>query len=240
MKNWLKIARGEVGVAEIVGVDHNDRVLEYHSVTTLRATSDEVPWCASFVSWVMEQAGLPSQRSARARDWETYGQKLDTPLMGCIVVFWRKSRSSGSGHVGFYMGKDRLGRILVLGGNQSNEVNISAYDPDQLLGYRWPEGVPLDFLAPPRPPRRLIDTGTGKGGFLGLAGSLAAGVTGVGAAITENADTAIDVATNPAVQQAAGAWPWAAVVLSVVVAAAAVALLFKKVEAEKRAAEEAE
>lgn len=60
-----------------------------------------------------------------------------------MVVFWRGSRGGWLGHVGFYAGRDAQGRILVLGGDQGNAVSVRPYSADQLLGYRWPEEVPL-------------------------------------------------------------------------------------------------
>ncbi len=44
---------------------------------------------------------------------------------------------SACGHVAFF-DEQRNARIFVLGGNQSNQVNITSYPGDRLLGYRWP------------------------------------------------------------------------------------------------------
>lgn len=142
---WLALAEAEIGVKEIAGDRDNPRIVEYQQATTLRATDDETPWCASYVAWVLEQAGIPSTRSARARSYEEWGTRLDGPVPGCIVVFWRgKKRSDPQGHVGFYVGGDPSGgRIAVLGGNQSDSVRISTYKTDRLIGYYWPEGISL-------------------------------------------------------------------------------------------------
>lgn len=131
--NWLDIARGEIGTLE-KSVGENKRIIEYHMVTTLKASTDEVPWCSSFVCWCLEKAGVESTRSAWARSFLNWGAKLDKPRSGCIVVF---TRGTNSGHVGFYIGETKT-TIKVLGGNQSNAVNISVYSKDRLLGYRWP------------------------------------------------------------------------------------------------------
>ena len=50
--------------------------------------------------------------------------KLNNPAYGCIVVFSR----AGGGHVGFLVGKDKQGNLMILGGNQSNAVNIKPFD----------------------------------------------------------------------------------------------------------------
>ena len=44
----------------------------------------------------------------------SWGEKLDRPVLGCVVVFTR----DGGGHVGFVVGKSTSGNLLVLGGNQ--------------------------------------------------------------------------------------------------------------------------
>ena len=41
---WFDIARDELGTDEIPGPVHNERILEYHSTTTLNASDDETPW----------------------------------------------------------------------------------------------------------------------------------------------------------------------------------------------------
>ena len=56
----------------------------------------------------------------------------------------------GGGHVGFAVGKDTAGRLLVLGGNQGNAVSIAAFDVARAIGYRWPAGVPRMPCAMPR------------------------------------------------------------------------------------------
>lgn len=136
--NWLHIAYEELGVMEIPGRRNERRIIEYHASTSLKASEDSVPWCSSFVCWVMEQAGYPSTRNARARSWLEYGVEIPKPIPGCIVVFWRKSPDSRSGHVAFYVGDDG-DKIKVLGGNQSNQVKVSSYPKERVLGYFLPE-----------------------------------------------------------------------------------------------------
>lgn len=132
---WLDIAKAELGVKEIPGKKHNERILEYHKATSLESTEDEVPWCSSFVSWCLEKAGVPSTRNAWARSYLAWGRKIETPVVGCIVVF---SRGQASGHVAFYLGESDS-QIKVLGGNQSNQVSIEYYPKSRLLGYRLPK-----------------------------------------------------------------------------------------------------
>jgi len=143
---WLTIAQGELGQTEIAGAENNPRIIEYHATTTYKATNDETPWCASYVAWCLEQAGIKSTRSARARSYESWGQPIYDHRKvppGAIVVFWRgANRSVGSGHVGFYVGGDpSSGKIALLGGNQGDQVKVGTYRTDKLICYRWPTGV---------------------------------------------------------------------------------------------------
>lgn len=133
---WLDTALRELGTAEIPGPASNPRVIEYHKSTTLKATDDAVPWCSAFACWCMEETGIRSPRSARARDWLTWGVELKEPLHGCIVVLKRGSNPA-QGHVGFYLASSSI-RVLVLGGNQGDRVCKVWFPMDRVLGYRWP------------------------------------------------------------------------------------------------------
>lgn len=128
---FYNTAKGEMGINEFPGKKHNKRVLEYHDTTSLDAPDDETPWCSSFVNWVVRKCGLKGTNSAAAKSWMKWGKELKKPVKGCIVVFSRK----GGNHVAFYDHED-ANYIYVLGGNQSNSVNISAYAKSRLLGYR--------------------------------------------------------------------------------------------------------
>lgn len=136
LERVFRIAQEEIGVTEIVGGKHNPRILDYHS-TTGRFSDDETSWCGSFVSWCLKKAGLDTlgPEGAGARNWLKYGTPLTTPKRGCIVVFWRESRTSWKGHVAFYSHETST-HIYVLGGNQGNTVKISAYAKSRFLGYR--------------------------------------------------------------------------------------------------------
>ncbi|HSE35863.1 MAG TPA: TIGR02594 family protein [Blastocatellia bacterium] len=133
---WLEIAAREIGVEEVPGPGDNPRVIEYHQATTLKATDDSVAWCSSFVNWCMKQAGIQGTRSAAARSWLNWGKKLDSPRNGCVVVL-KRGNNPNNGHVAFYVG-DGSGDIRLLGGNQSDQVKVSAFPKTMVLSYRWP------------------------------------------------------------------------------------------------------
>lgn len=131
----MSIAKKEIGVREVPGKGKtNERIEEYHQSTTLKATEDEVPWCASFVGWVLKQAGIKGTGSAAAKSYATFGKKGKGEV-GDIVVFTRK----GGGHVAFLAKpfnplKDT--KVYVLGGNQGNAVTYKNYDAKNLIAIR--------------------------------------------------------------------------------------------------------
>lgn len=151
LPDWMTIAAGEWGrgVIEIAGIQANPRILVYLACTGLKNTkyalSDETAWCAAFASWVMMKAGRRSPRTAAARDWLKWGQPLQLPKPGCIVVFDRSDpRNPNAAHVGFWTGNETSTTLDVLGGNQRNRVCVAPYEKRSVLGYRWPiiiEGV---------------------------------------------------------------------------------------------------
>jgi len=130
---YMRIAAGEYGVSEIAGARHNPRIIEYHSATSLEATTDEVPWCSSFVNWVMAYAALPHTRSAMARSWLKWGVESATPKVNDIAVLSRGAPPSG--HVGFIVHITPSG-VYLLGGNQNNRVNVTRYPISRLLQAR--------------------------------------------------------------------------------------------------------
>lgn len=144
---WIKVARSYLGTKEIKGARHNlDIVKFFERSGSAWFKDDETPWCGAFVGSCMVEAGyntLHGGQAARARAWEEYGKGLSSPAFGCIVTFWRGSKDSGSGHVGFVVGKSTDDRLMVLGGNQSDEVNIRPFDRSRVTSYRWPEHGPM-------------------------------------------------------------------------------------------------
>lgn len=142
---WLRYAYGEIGTTEIKGPRHNPRVVEYQSVTALKADNDEEAWCGAFVAWCINKAGLPLPAvPERAKDWKNWssGMIISRPVYGCLVVLERR----GGGHVGFAVGKNAKNELLLLGGNQGDQVSIRPTH-GQVVGYVWPKDNPTPAFA---------------------------------------------------------------------------------------------
>ena len=135
---WMIVATRELahGVKEVPGPEANPRIVDYHAATSFEATSDEVPWCSSFVNWCLQHAGYEGTRSAAARSWLTWGEPLDDPRYGAITVLAR-GKNPSLGHVGFFTGYEG-DLVQILGGNQGNAVSIAGYPSARVLAYRWP------------------------------------------------------------------------------------------------------
>lgn len=138
MEKFLKLAVQELGVQEIPGPEHNPEIIKYSSETGLSwITSDETPWCSSFINWCAMKAGLNRSGKANARSWLSVGTKTTNPEPGDVVVFWRDSIESHNGHVGIFMGFNHDGsRVFVLGGNQGNRVSVSSYPANRVLAFQ--------------------------------------------------------------------------------------------------------
>jgi len=137
MKKHVEIAFKEYGVKEIVGQKDNLEILKYFDEIGFNASKlkDETAWCSAFVNWVLKTSDAPYTGKLNARSWLKIGMETNRPQMGDVVIFWRGSKKSWKGHVGFFINAID-DKIFVLGGNQNNQVKISSYPKERLLGYR--------------------------------------------------------------------------------------------------------
>ena len=139
MDKILKIAIAELGQKEISGPQDNPTIVNYAKEAGFDwVNDDETPWCSIFVNWVAKKAGLKDNGKANARSWLLEGLNVDaSPEPGDVVIFWRESPDSWLGHVGFFLGFSiDSERVYCLGGNQGNQVSVSAYSFENVLGFR--------------------------------------------------------------------------------------------------------
>jgi uncharacterized protein (TIGR02594 family) len=145
---WLTEARSLMGTKEIPGPSHNSWIVErWARLGASWFNDDETPWCGLFVAHCMQVAGHPypaKGQFARALAWNDWGKPCGS-ILGAVAVFGR----TGGGHVGFLVGESS-DRLYVLGGNQSNAVNIMPIAKTRLVGLRWPASLPLGTAKPAR------------------------------------------------------------------------------------------
>lgn len=137
---WLIEARKHIGLRETKGSQHAPEIVQFwKDIKRGGIKDDETPWCAAFVGAMLERSGIKSSRFESAKSYLQWGDLLTQPVVGCVVVFTR----DGGGHVGFVVGQDAQGHLLVLGGNQGDAVNVRSFPRSRVSGYRWPTGFML-------------------------------------------------------------------------------------------------
>jgi uncharacterized protein (TIGR02594 family) len=153
MNQLIQIATQELGVEEVVGPGSNERILTYAKEIGFDSwyKDDDTPWCSVFMNWVAFKAGVERTNKGRAESWDEVGKVTSRPEPGDIALFSSTSGGSKITHVGIYMGYSQdNSRIYVLGGNQSNAVNLSGFKADKLVRFRRlaPVGAPVIAAQP--------------------------------------------------------------------------------------------
>jgi uncharacterized protein (TIGR02594 family) len=140
----MSAAMTQLGTREIDGDKHETEVLKYYKeIGHEWVSNDETPWCAAFMNWVCKMSFVPMVEQGerlRARGFLNWGKTVKKnydAAQGDVVVLWRGTRNSAQGHVGLLVGWSPDGEVVyLLGGNQSNQVNVSAYSSDRILDIR--------------------------------------------------------------------------------------------------------
>lgn len=130
----LKTAIALYGTAEVPGPANNPSIMQWAKASGLAKVykADSTAWCGLFMAYAALQAGwTPPVNPLGARNWQAFGVKAEEPMLGDVLVFSRK----GGGHVGIYVGEDDTA-FHVLGGNQSDMVNIKRVARSRLLQAR--------------------------------------------------------------------------------------------------------
>ena len=105
-------------------------------------TDDETPWCATFVSWCLQEVQvIPPKAFYRAAAFCKWGLRISPDIRpanyGTVVVIER----NGGNHVGFLTGIDRVaGKVQLLGGNQGNRVMFAPFDMTRIVAAVYPGG----------------------------------------------------------------------------------------------------
>jgi uncharacterized protein (TIGR02594 family) len=140
---WYEEARRLLGTREVKGSASNPKILQWAGKLGIRYRGDDIPWCGLFTAHCVGST-LPGEplppNPLGARNWAKFGTKCK-PVLGAVLVFWREPKNKGFGHVGFYHGEDDQA-YHVLGGNQSDEVNVARVAKNRLLDARQPSTVP--------------------------------------------------------------------------------------------------
>lgn len=133
-----ELAKAEIGTVEWSD-GSNPKILGYYADAGHKEVRDDaVPWCAAFVGAMIARASGKPSGLLSARSYLQWGQFVskDDAMAGDVVVFTR-GNSKTLGHVAFFVswnGDKSL--VTVLGGNQSDAVNLRQFASSAILGIR--------------------------------------------------------------------------------------------------------
>ena len=134
---WIDVAVEEMkkGISE---TGDNSEILKYFDYTQLKgsqaAMTDKTPWCAAFVNYCLEVSGVGGTNNATAYSFKSWGVSSFNPQFGVIAIM-------NYSHVGFVIGQNKDGRIVILGGNQNNAINLSPNAMNNVLKYVYPANL---------------------------------------------------------------------------------------------------
>lgn len=135
---WMDTAAGLIGLEEYAGSSNNKKIVAWADDVGVEDTytADSIPWCGLFVAYCFVHNNMKASSAPLwALSWNNWGEKLSSPVYGCVLVFKR----DGGGHVGFAVSQD-ADYFHVLGGNQSDMVSVTKIAKSRCVGYRWPSG----------------------------------------------------------------------------------------------------
>lgn len=141
----FQLAQRFVGVKEVAGTASNPHILAMLRLDQDWPKDDDVPWCSAFMNYIAWLLRLPRSKSLRARSWLLVGQPihLEQAETGFDVAILKRGRGNqpgptvieAPGHVGLFAAREG-NNILILGGNQSDAVNLKPFSANRLLGIR--------------------------------------------------------------------------------------------------------
>lgn len=146
---WMAAAYKYLGLNEVSG---DSTVRQFHAAVGLKA-GGKTPWCASFVSYILESVGIRSTKSAAAISYKNWGQPAvpGTYPYGAVVVI----RFHNGNHVAFCLG-EQGGKVRYIGGNQGGAkagnnggaVTESSCTKNMVIAVRLPPGYNGSAKAP--------------------------------------------------------------------------------------------
>lgn len=137
---WVETAVKLLGTKEVPGSRSNKVIMSWADDiggwVDGYYKNDGIPWCGLFVGHLMaaNKIKITIKNLLSARAWGKFGFEVE-PCYGAIMVFSR----SGGGHVGLYVSEDSK-YYHILGGNQSDSVNVTKIAKSRFLSARWPTG----------------------------------------------------------------------------------------------------
>jgi uncharacterized protein (TIGR02594 family) len=150
---WFDVAQDELGKDISEMNTQAQRIVSYFEATNFgKGATPATPWCGAFAAFCVKQAGLdPPKGAAVAANWKSWGNEISFRSQeipqGAVVVLSPSEGTGTSGHVAFFNGfSDNGKRVKLLGGNQSDALNVKAFLTSRIAAVRW---IDLQPKAPP-------------------------------------------------------------------------------------------
>lgn len=144
MPPWMAEMNRRMGLHE---VRDNAKLVDWLKIGRYLGNPKDLPWCGDAVETCFAKT-LPNEPLPTnpffAQNWAKFGRPVGKPIVGAVgVIRW----SANSGHVGFVAGTS--GNIVyMLGGNQSNSINITGFNRNKFMAFTWPRTYPIkQYLA---------------------------------------------------------------------------------------------
>lgn len=151
LSKFLAIVKGEIGVKE--KSYNNVKYNTWYYGTAVSApnnSSSQYAWCAVFISWCADQAGIPQSvipKNAGSNyyyNWfkargQFYKYSAVTPKPGDIIFIDWEKQHGGVDHVGVVISVEN-GIVTTVEGNYSNKVSCNTYSLSSgyIVGYGRP------------------------------------------------------------------------------------------------------
>ncbi len=133
-KSLKELVMSQIGIEEYAGERSNGEVDKYFRKLGYSTMKDDTPWCGAFVGWALKELGFGiSKQPLRARSFEhcvgddlpdhngEYNYSKANPYE-TVIVAWRNSPTSSTGHVGFFV-REEGDYVILCGGNQGDKVS---------------------------------------------------------------------------------------------------------------------
>lgn len=144
MPPWMAEMYRRMGLHE---VRDNAALTAFLKIGRFLGNPANLPWCGdceeSAIAKTLPLEPLP-ENPFFAQSWAKFGIDVGYPIVGAIgVIRWTPT----SGHVGTVAGVNG-DTVNLLGGNQSNAINITGFARSKFVAFRWPKTFPVKAYPP--------------------------------------------------------------------------------------------
>ncbi|WP_097198995.1 LysM peptidoglycan-binding domain-containing protein [Variovorax sp. YR752] len=146
---WMPIAIAEAKLRRGKVEQLIEKEINYHTeIKDGSISMSDRAWCAAFVNWCLSKANYPIENAGYADRKATMGRahgfyemnerlkirnplfvELEGPIYGAIAMV-KNSKTGHGSHVGFVYAKSGSRNLILLGGNQGDQINFSPFRID--------------------------------------------------------------------------------------------------------------